>query len=307
MKARLSYDISMKVSLLLVIITLLGITESRGQAKQHYHAGMAENQKKVILQLNASSVSCRISPTYSMYAVNVFGYPRDTDFSPVIKDQLVSDKRYIHLNLEEDKAESFSSSLSARVFDQWNERREKPWYVFLSRNAPLELQLTYGMGSASVDLSGLSVEKFKVNTGSAEIRVSFDGNVPNKVSMDTLLAKVDMGVLELDKLNMARAQEIIADVGFGKLYMYLSEECQEKSNIKASVGAGTMEVTFENMDIPVIIHVNNSPLCRVKMLKSFREIKPETFVNPAYKADAHNLLTFDVDVSMGNVIFKIKE
>lgn len=297
----------MKVSLLLVIVTLLGFTESSGQTKKHYHAGLVENQKKVILKLNASSVSCRIDPTYSMYAVNVFGHPGDTDFNPVIRDQVVSDNSYIHLNFEENQAESFSSSLSARVFRGWNETPENPWYIYLSRSSPLELQLTYGMGSSSVDLSGLSVEKFKINTGSAEVRVGFDGNVPNKVSMDTLLARVDMGVLELDKLNMARAQEVIADVGFGKLYMYLSGECQGKSNIKASVGAGSMEVTFENMDIPVIIHVNNSPLCRVKMLKSFREIKPETFVNRAYKADAHNLLTFDVDVSMGNVIFKVKE
>ncbi len=303
----LPYDISMKVNLFLVIATLLGIVESNGQAKKHYHAGTVENQNKVVLNLNASSVSCRINPTYSMHAVNVFGYPEDRNFNPITTDKPSDDVRTISLNFEENQTESFGSSLSAKVLYRFSESPEKPWYVYLSRSTPFALELNYGMGSSSVDLSGLAVETFKINTGSAEIRVGFDGNMPNKVTMDTLMAKVDLGVLELDKLDMARAQEVIADVGFGKLFMHLTDDCQQRSHIKASVGAGTMEVTFENMDIPVIIQFNNSPLCRIKMLKAFKKIGPETFVNKAYRPDAPNLLSFDLDVAMGNVVFKVEE
>lgn len=297
----------MKVSVFLIVITLLGVIESNGQTKKHYHAGAVENQNKITLTLNAPAVSCKINPTYSLHAVNIFGYPENKDFNPIAEDHLSGEARSITLNFEENLNESLSTSLSAKVLNRWSESPEKPWYIYLSRNTPFDLELNYGMGSSSVDLSDLAVEKFKINTGSAEIRVGFDGNMPNKVRMDTLLAKVDLGVLELDKLNLSRAQEVIAQIGFGKLYMHLTDQCKERSNITASVGAGTMEVIFDNMDIPVIIHINNSPLCRIKMLKAFKEIEPETFVNDAYHPDANNLLSFNIDVAMGNVIFKVNK
>lgn len=298
----------MKVSILLIIVTLLGIVDSNGQTKKHYHAGTVENQNKITLTLNAPAVSCRINPTYSMHAVNVFGYPESDNFDPIAEEDETDEVRNITLNFEEAVNESLSTSLSARVMNTFSSRApEKPWYIYLSRSTPFDLELNYGMGSSSVDLSGLAVEKFKINTGSAEIRVGFDGNVPNKVQMDTLLAKVDLGVLDLNKLDLSRAKEVIAQIGFGKLYMHLTKECKERSNITASVGAGTMEVTFDNMDIPVIIRLNNSPLCRIKMLKAFKEIEPETFVNKAYHPNASNLVSFDIDVAMGNVVFKINE
>lgn len=297
----------MKESLFLIVVILLGVIESNGQAKKHYHAGSVENQNKITLKLNAPSVSCRISPTYSMHAVNVFGYPESKNFDPIAEDYRTRGGRSITLNFEEALNKSLSTSLSAKVLDRFYESPEKPWYIYLSRNTPFDLELNYGMGSSSIDLSGLAVEKFKINTGSAEIRVGFDRNTPNKVQMDTLLAKVDLGVLELDKLDLLRAQEVIAEIGFGKLYMQLTGECKERNNITASVGAGTMEVTFDNMDIPVIIHISDSPLCRVKMLKAFKKIEPETFVNDAYHPDATNLVSFDIDVAMGSVVFKVNE
>ncbi len=296
----------MKAGVFVVIAVWLGAAGVYGQAKQHYRAGAVKDQHKVVLHLNASTVSCRIQPTYSMHAVNVFGYPESDDFNPVRQDHGKAHYQEISLNFEESPAETFSSSLSARVFDRFNEAPEKPWYVYLSRNTPFELLLNYGMGSSSVDLSGLAVEKLKVNTGSAQIRVSFDGNVPNQTTMDTLQAKVDLGVLDLDKLDMAKAEEVSASVGFGKLYMYLTKDCERSSHIAASVGAGTLEVTFEDTNVPVIIRINNSPLCHVSMLKAFRRIAPDTFANSTYREDAPNLVSFDIDVSMGNVIFKEK-
>ncbi len=295
---------SMKVGIFVVIAVWLGAAGSYGQAKQHYRAGAVKDQHKVVLHLNASTVSCRIQPTYSMDAVHVFGYPEATDFNPVRQDRSVLNHQEITLNFEESPTETFSSSLSARVFDGFDEAPDKPWYVYLSRNTPFDLMLNYGMGSSSVDLSGLAIEKLKINTGSAQIRVSFDGNVPNQTTMDTLQAKIDLGVLELDKIDMAKAQEVIANVGFGKLLMYLTKDCKKSSHITASVGAGTLEVTFEDTNVPVIIHLNKSPLCHVSMLKAFRKIAPETFVNSAYREDAPNLVSFDIDVSMGHVIFK---
>lgn len=293
----------MRVSPLLFLFTLWGVVEVCGQSKQHYHAGTVDEHNSIKLTLNAAAVSCRISPTYSMHAVNIFGYPQEEHFNPINYTHTTDEGKHINLNFEEGPNQSLSTSLSASILNQLSETREDPWYIYLSRNTPFSLELNYGVGSSSVDLSGLSIEKFKINTGSAEIRVGFDGNKPNKVRMDTLMAKVDLGVLELDKLDMARAKQVIAQIGFGKLRMHLTDQ-PESSNITASVGAGTLEIVFDDTDIPIIIHLNNSPLCRVKLLKSFKEIAPETFVNAAYRSTAKNIVSFNIDVAMGNVVFK---
>ena len=78
----------------------------------------------------------------------------------------------------------------------------------------------------------------------------------------------------------------------------------EGSTIHASVGAGILEVVFDNTDTPVIIHLNNSPLCRVKLPKNFKKIAPGTFVSSTYSATATNAISFNIDVSMGNVVFR---
>lgn len=193
------------------------------------------------------------------------------------------------------------------MFSSADKNIEKPWHVYLSRSIPFHLNLRYGMGNSAVDLSGLAVENCRINTGSADVRVGYFAGVPNKVKMDTFYAKVDLGVLELDQLNLSHAREILADVGFGKIQMRFAEKSGSKCLVNASVGAGSLEVLLENPDIPVIVHINDSPLCRIKMREVFTEIKPNVFVNQSYDDEDQDLITFNIDVAMGNVTFRMKE
>lgn len=296
----------MKVLLVLITSTILTVAGGRAQTKQHYHVLPVDEQQVVRLVMNAPSVSCRINSTYNMRAVSIYGYPEDQNFNPITTNKVSNNEHLVKLKFE-DPTENFTSSISSRVFGQQNNGGDKPWHVYLSRGIPFNLDLHYGMGNSSVDLSGLSVENFKINTGSADVKVGYFANVSNRIPMDTFYAKVDMGVLELDQLNLSRAREVVADVGFGKLLMHFSEHAADKSNIKASVGAGSMEVLLDDPNIPLIVYVNNSPLCRIKMLKHFKEIEPNVYVNQSYDEEATNLISFDIDVAMGNVTFKMKE
>jgi hypothetical protein len=292
----------MKVLLVLIASTILTVGGGNAQSKKHYHVLPVDEHQPVKLYVNASTVACRINSTYNMHAVSIYGYPENDEFNPIVVNQVRNDSRIVRLNFE-DKAENFTSSLSGKVFGNVEENIEKPWHVYLSRSIPFDLNLRYGMGNSTVDLSGLAVESFKINTGSADVRVGYFAGVPNKISMDTFYAKVDLGVLELDQMNLSHAREVVADVGFGKLLMRFAENTGAKSHVSASVGAGSMEVRLDASDIPIIVHINDSPLCRIKMLEIFTEIKPNVFVNESYDEDSENLITFDIDVAMGNVTF----
>lgn len=298
----------MKVkSLIAVVLACCLVSMSYAQEKKHFHLSQDGDEKKINLTVNASSVLCKINSTYNFNPVNIYGYPKHTTFNPVKYDQVQGRVRHIEVDFSEDPNKGVSSSLSSKVFYSTRSSSETPWHMYLSRDAVFDLNLKYGMGSAVVDLSDMAVEKLKISTGSADVKVGYHNGLPNKTQMDTLYATVDLGTLHIDKLNLSNARKVIADVGFGNLLLHFTEECKYSSNISASVGAGTLEILLDDPATPVIVRINDSFLCGIKMPDAFKEIEPNTFVNKSYRADVENLLSFDVNVAMGNVIFKIKE
>ena len=133
-----------------------------------------------------------------------------------------------------------------------------------------------------------------------------NGGFPIGVDMDSFQVKVDLGSVNFRKMYLSRAKHVYADIGFGNLVLDYSSPPKVKSEINASVGAGDLIVLIPRGNIPIIVKVKSSMLCRTRMDESFKEIQEDVFVNEAYHAEARNLLTFKVDVSMGNIIFKTK-
>ena len=103
---------------------------------------------------------------------------------------------------------------------------------------------------------------------------------------------------------MANAKSIIADVGFGDLTLRFEDKPAEKSNVTAYVAAGTLEVSLPDANTPVKVVINNSPLCRVKLPDDFTNTEGNVYVNSTYQEHADNLLTFNLDVALGKIVFK---
>lgn len=55
-----------------------------------------------------------------------------------------------------------------------------------------------------------------------------------------------------------------------------------------------------------MVKINNSWLCSLDLCKSLKRVSENTFVNNAYTTDSKNALTFDLDVSLGKIVFKDK-
>ena len=162
------------------------------------------------------------------------------------------------------------------------------------------LNLNCVVGNAKIDLSGLPVEKLKINSGNADVHIGYFSNTYNPMIMDSLLVKVDLGSLTIDELNLSKARQIVADVGLGSLSMDFSDR---NVIVKASVGAGKLQITIPENDYPILIQINNSPLCHVKLPKSFKSLEKNIFVNNLYKSGADNLVEFDLNVTVGHIAF----
>lgn len=87
------------------------------------------------------------------------------------------------------------------------------WRVQLTRRAPVELTIDATAANATLDLTGMALRRFALNSGAAAATVRFDA--PNPEAMSVFDAKVGAGGLKLIGIGNADASEmrIVGDVG----------------------------------------------------------------------------------------------
>ncbi len=175
--------------------------------------------------------------------------------------------------------------------------------MYLTDAKPYFLELNYGVGAANVDLSGLSVKKLKISTGSADVNVGY-ATMENQVDMDTFFVKVDLGSSNAKNLNLSRTHYVRADVGFGNMLLDFSNKPLVSNTIKGMWALETLPSFSLKATRLYWSRSHDSWLCSVKLPASLKKINENTFANASYTKDAKNALTFDLDVSMGNIIFK---
>ena len=285
---------------------LVGLMELScyGQIKRHYTVEDSNSFDKVDLTLSGGSGTCYIRPTPNINPVNVYGKSESNSLSPSCESVLDNRTLRVNVNFIDGMSKSSTRGVAFNVFSNDKESNENQWHVYLSKKKPIKLNLNYGMGNAYVDLSGLAVENLNITTGSANVNVGYISGQYNQQEMDTFSIKVDLGELEARQIALSNAKTIIADVGFGSLYLDFTYKSLVKSNVTATVGAGNLIVNANESMNPMIIYIQNSPLCRIKIPQTFTEIRENVFVNSQYDQDAENLITFNIDVTVGNIIFK---
>ena len=290
----------------LLLLLVLGTNSGHlfGQTKKRYTVDTTSEYNKLAFSLYSPSGTCQIRPTDHPKLVTVYCKSENDDYRPAFVTRQSNKTKLVSLDMDDGKSDGITRTLSGKVFKSSYMEFENKCNVYLSHHKPIILDLKYGVGEAFADLSGLAVERLKIGTGSADVTVGYQEGKENLVKMDTFLIKVDLGSVTVQRLNLSKASNIIADVGFGDLTLELSDTLMLDTNVKASVGAGTMEILMGNQNTPAIIYVNNSILCRVKLNKHFKEIRKNVFVNKSYHKDAKNLITFNLDVAMGNIIFR---
>jgi len=281
------------------------VSASLAQVQKHFKIEHNNRYKSVTLNYSSSSGICYISPGTSDEPIAVYSERDIDEFNHSFNKSTYDGNLEINLSLEDKNKQTFSQSISNKVFSS-SDPQENTWKVYLAEEIPYNLDLVFGVGAAFIDLSSIKVSRFNVRTGSADVNIDYLSNMPNPVVMDTFNVKVDLGNIVVRKLYMSRAKYVYAEVGFGNMLLDLTETPTVASQVKASVGAGTLEILIPKNDCSVIIKIKNTMLCNVHLTKSFREISNNVYVNEEYDESATNQLTFDVDVSLGNIIFKEK-
>lgn len=257
---------------------------------------------KVKFSLNATNGQCIIESGQETALLDIHSSTEETE-KPQYKEKIVNRTKEVKVDLGEDYNASLSTSISRHMFSTQSVE-DYTWKVYLSRSKPLDLDLNYAVGDTYIDLSDLPIEKLKMRSGSANVKVNYKKGMGNLLEMDTFLIRVDMGTFEARNLHLCNSSNIITDIGFGKVKMDFEDAEIVNTNVNASVGAGKLEVLLPHEDVPIKININDSPLCHIKIPKSFEMVEDNVFVSPGYDESQMNYINFSVDVAVGNIVFK---
>ncbi len=276
------------------------------QVKKQFSVEKTASCARVELKLTAKTGNCFIRPSHSEDILNVYSNQDLEEYSHSFTNEVTPQACKVALSLEQQNQRGVSQNISYRFFGSEAKPSDKFWKVYLTESTPYVLDLDYGLGNANIDLSGLSIEKLKINTVSADVHIGYNSGIENKVTMDTFYVKVDMGSLHARHLNLAKAHVIVADVGFGNMFLDLGNTALVNNKVIGRVGAGNLVIQLPAKEVPVLVTVNESWLCSLNLSPSLKKIAPNQYANAAYSADSKNALTFNLDVSMGKIVFKEK-
>lgn len=288
----------------LVFVSMCCGLNGNCQLKKFYTIKSESSYDTVDFTLKATSGKCFIKPSHHVDPVTIYGNPDFQDVNPTFYSSISDRVNSVKLNLEDYKKGGLTQSIQYSMFGSEKETDKNYWKVYLTDEKIYKLNLNYGLGDATVNLSAIPVSKLKIESGSADVEVFYDENMKNLCVMDTFFVKVDLGSISAYKINRTRAKHIIADVGFGSATLDFSEGMSNRCQIDASIGAGSLEVLLAKEDTPTIVYFSDSPLCNITLDKGFEEVDKNVFVNLSYASDAKNLLVFNIDVALGNITFK---
>ncbi len=293
-------------SLSLAIIGLLGTGAVLGQMKKQFTVDDQESCKTVDLCLKAKTGNCFIRPAQNPELLAIYSNQDLEEYAHTFSNEVKDAVCFVKLALEQETNRGVGKKISYQILGGEERISDKFWKVYLTEAKPYSLSLDYGLGNANVDLSGLSIQKLKINTGSADVNVAYASGEENKVEMDTFFVKVDLGSLNVRQINLSRSKVVIAEVGFGNIYLDFSNKPSVIPVVKGSVGAGNMIIQLPDESVPVMVKINESWLCSIKLSKTLKKISEHTYANAAYTQNPNDALTFDLDVSMGQIQFKEK-
>jgi hypothetical protein len=276
------------------------------QASKHFRVEQGKNYNTVTLKYTTSSGVCYLGQGESRDPVSVYSVRDIDDFNHSFDKKEKNGQLEVNISLHEKNNETFSQSISNKMFAEARPE-DNIWKVLLTDDIAYNLDLAYGIGTAYLDLAGLSIKNLYVKTGSADVNIDYLSSMPNAVTMDTMAIKVDLGNVTVRRINHANVQNILAEVGFGNMLLDLSEPLDEPCRVRASVGAGSLEIMIPKDKIPILIRVKESMLCDVRLTRSFHELTDNVYTNMEVDDDSDNMLEFDVDVSFGSIIFKEKK
>lgn len=157
-----------------------------------------------------------------------------------------------------------SDGLTVRGF---NIPEDNEWLLFFSDRVALDLSFELGMTEAELDLTGLRVERLRVESGMAKTMLAFDEQ--NPVMMEHLDVEAGMTKFVGRKLGNARFKHFMLEGGAGSFDLdFTGGPLPPGAEAEIEVGVSSLQVRLPE-NAPVILYAPDSWLARVEVPNGF--------------------------------------
>jgi hypothetical protein len=110
--------------------------------------------------------------------------------------------------------------------------------IALTREVPIDLDLQFGAGEASIDLGGIALRRVALSTGASETRVRFSSQ--NPITADQVRIEAGAASVEISGLANTRAERINFQGGVGSTTLDFSGEWTRSATASVQLGIGSV-------------------------------------------------------------------
>jgi hypothetical protein len=126
--------------------------------------------------------------------------------------------------------------------DRLTTEMRNEWELTLYNRVPLSLNMDVGAARGRLELGGLPIERLDLNTGAADLRMSFDK--PNPVRLKSLHILSGAAKLDLVELGNANLDELTFDGGLGAYSFDLTGKWQRSATVRIQAGASQLHLSI---------------------------------------------------------------
>ena len=245
------------------------------------------DEKRVSIEFSAGRLTIRPIDEGLLYRLKL-RYNEDY-FEPVID---LSGNR-LHLGVERIRK-------GFRGIFNWNSSGEgNEFDLELTREVPMDLHVSFGAGSAELDLGGLALTGLEFNTGASESRIKV--SAPNREQISKAQFNIGAADFQLEQLGSLNAEDIEINAGVGSLKLSLDGSWQRDAVISIDMGIGSLELHVPE-DLGFQLRKNSF----LTSLNGMRNLVKEGNVYYSLNWDeADRNVTVDLDGALGSVTVRL--
>lgn len=166
--------------------------------------------------------------------------------------------------------------------------------IHLTDQAPIDLALRFGAGKATIDLTGLQIERLHLETGAseAEMRIS----TPNPIRAKEVAMRAGAAEFRVEGLGNLRAERISFQGGVGSTTLDFGGAWEQDASARVQMGMGSVVLRFPRS---LAVRINRNAVLTSFDATGFTR-RDGNFFSDNWDT-AEQRLTLDLDAAFGSV------
>ena len=166
--------------------------------------------------------------------------------------EFTSNNSKAFLSIEGESGDKFDCCDNGISFDDFDFGDDFHNYMDLNlaRDIPTELELDFGLGEATLDLTHIDLTYFELDCGLSDVKVTMDQS--NNIGCERVSISSGLGDFNGYGLGNLNSERFNLDVGLGSATVDLRGKFDEDMDLSIDVGLGSLELIIpENVNVKI--------------------------------------------------------